>query len=81
MAQTPTTPRPQWGPNDLLDTKELAAYLVLDPRTLQRYRERNTGPAYAKFGTVIRYRFSDVQAWIYKQNKPAAPPVPPPPPR
>jgi excisionase family DNA binding protein len=49
---------------ELLTTRELAAELGKPYRTLDQWRWRGLGPAYIKFGNTIRYRRSDVEAWL-----------------
>ena len=53
---------------DLLTVREAADILVLSPRTLDRYRGSGTGPAYYKLGGRVRYRRSDLMAWV-EQNR------------
>jgi len=52
----------------ILDQKRVATILGISTRTLERYRLTGMGPPYAKLGgKLIRYRQSDVEAWI-QQN-------------
>ena len=46
-----------------MGTRELAAYLKLSPRTLDRYRVSGDGPPFHKFGNRVRYLRTDVEAW------------------
>ena len=48
----------------LLTTKELAKYLGIGESTLLQYRFDGTGPAYIKLGHLVRYKISDVEAWL-----------------
>jgi hypothetical protein len=49
----------------LLTTAEAAAYLGRSPRTLQNWRNNlRTGPRYSGVRNGIRYRLSDLDAWI-----------------
>lgn len=48
----------------LLTTKELAKYLGIGESTLLQYRFEGTGPAYIKLGHLVRYKISDVEAWL-----------------
>jgi len=54
--------------NDLtspyLTLQETAAYLRLNPRTLDNMRQRGTGPLYSKYGGRVLYHRDDVLAWI-----------------
>ncbi|MXX21935.1 MAG: helix-turn-helix domain-containing protein [Rhodospirillales bacterium] len=49
--------------NRFLRPREAAEILGLSPRTLDRRRSRGLGPAYYKFGSAVRYRLSDLNAW------------------
>lgn len=55
----------------LLTTKELAKYLGIGESTLLQYRFDGTGPAYIKLGHLVRYRMSDVEAWLAKRTEQA----------
>ena len=46
-----------------LDTRRAADFLGLSPRTLQTYRSTGAGPDFHRFGGVVRYRRSDLDAW------------------
>jgi hypothetical protein len=46
-----------------LDEKNLAKRLSLSPRTLQRWRQENKGPAFLKLGGRVVYRLEDVERW------------------
>ena len=48
----------------LLSTKELSEYLGIAVSTIIEYRMNNSGPVYAKLGHLVRYKKSDVDAWI-----------------
>ena len=54
-----------------LTPKEAGDQLRMSSRTLGRYRTRNIGPAYYKFGNRVRYRIEDLDAWTarYRINK------------
>ena len=45
------------------DTRRVAAYLDLSPRTLDGYRVSGEGAAFHRFGNRVRYRRSDLDAW------------------
>ena len=49
---------------DLLTTNEAAKLLELHPSTLKNHRVDNTGPAYVRIGGKVRYRRTDLEAWI-----------------
>jgi hypothetical protein len=48
----------------LVDTRMLAAYLRCSIEHLEQSRLRGAGPNYLKLGKLVRYRKSDVLAWI-----------------
>ena len=50
----------------LLDENECARLLNESPRTTQSRRVRGEGPPYVKNGRSVRYRPSDVRAYIEK---------------
>jgi excisionase family DNA binding protein len=47
----------------------VAELLGLQRNTLEKWRVRGEGPPFAKFGGRVRYRRSDVLAWIEKNTK------------
>ncbi len=49
---------------DLLTTTEAADLHELHPVTLKQYRVDNTGPSYVKIGRKVRYRRTDLEAWM-----------------
>jgi hypothetical protein len=46
-----------------LDQAQLARRWSLSPRTLERWRWRERGPAYLKVGGRVVYRLEDVEAF------------------
>jgi predicted DNA-binding transcriptional regulator AlpA len=48
----------------LLDQREAARLLNLSIRTMERFRLQGGGPLYVKCGRSVRYRTSDIEAWI-----------------
>ncbi len=48
----------------LLDNEGAAEFLGVSPTTLPRWRWSGVGPAYLKVGRAIRYRRSDLEAWL-----------------
>lgn len=48
----------------LLDNDGAAEFIGASPKTLPRWRWAGTGPAYLKVGRSIRYRRSDLEAWL-----------------
>jgi excisionase family DNA binding protein len=51
----------------LLTVQELSAYLGVPVATLYQWRYRNHGPRGFRVGRHVRYRWSDVEAWIVRQ--------------
>jgi len=51
----------------LLSVKELALYLGKPVATLYAWRYRGDGPSAIKVGRSLRYRWSDVEAWLDSQ--------------
>lgn len=49
---------------DLIDTKTLAARLDTSEITLSKMRCQGTGPRFVKIGRSVKYRWSDVEAWL-----------------
>ena len=48
----------------LLTVKQTAERLQVNHNTLQVWRNNGKGPAYIKIGGLVRYRESDVEAWL-----------------
>lgn len=44
--------------------RQLADLLQLDERTVRRWRIDGGGPLFVRVGGSVRYRKSDVEAWI-----------------
>lgn len=57
--------RLQETPNrNLLNETKAAEYLGISIRTLQAWRVRGNGPVFVKLGRAVRYRPSDLNAWV-----------------
>ena len=55
--------------NDIDKTKATADYIGKPERTLTQWRYLNVGPPYIKVGpSSVRYRKSDVDAWLESQT-------------
>jgi hypothetical protein len=52
------------GPDVLLTEAQAAHLLSLKPHTLQRWRARETGPAFVMVGGAVRYRRLTLSAWL-----------------
>jgi len=48
----------------LLSARQAAALLHLSERTLERFRVSGTGPKFVRLGRSIRYRLTDIEAFI-----------------
>ena len=55
---------------DLLTPKQVAEIFVVHPVTLARWRILNRGPAWIELEGQIRYRASEVKAYLDRQAKP-----------
>ncbi len=55
-----------------LTQTELARRWRISPRTLERWRWLNQGPAFLKLGSRIAYRIADVEAFEAEQTRQAA---------
>jgi len=52
-------------PEPLMESTAIAELLGTTPQNLAQMRYRGTGPKFIKLGhRAIRYRWSDVEAWI-----------------
>jgi excisionase family DNA binding protein len=49
---------------DVLTTAEAAQYVRLGKHTLERFRVSGDGPNFCKLGGAVRYRRSDLNAWL-----------------
>lgn len=50
--------------SELLDTEAAAPLVGLSPKTLEKKRVVGGGPRYAKIGRAVRYRRSDLEAYV-----------------
>jgi predicted DNA-binding transcriptional regulator AlpA len=48
----------------LLTTSALARHLGVSVSTLMQYRQNRAGPKYIKIGHLVRYRMTDINAWL-----------------
>jgi predicted DNA-binding transcriptional regulator AlpA len=48
----------------LLTEHEVANLLALSIKTLRNWRLSGSGPCHLKVGRLVRYRLSDVRAWL-----------------
>ncbi len=59
-----------WDSDPLLSTFQAADYLGVPRQTLSVWRSRKppTGPAHMRVGKHVRYRLSDLDAWLDRQR-------------
>ena len=58
---------------EIYNDKGAATYIGLKPPTMQKRRRERKGPPYIKIGRLIRYRQSDLDAFLEKHlQKPEA---------
>ncbi|MEO7470140.1 MAG: helix-turn-helix domain-containing protein [Sphingobium limneticum] len=50
--------------NQACDTRAAAALLGLAEQTLRKLRTTGGGPPFVKLGRAVRYRPSDLEAWL-----------------
>lgn len=51
-------------PPEYLDEKRLCALLGISSVTATKWRAKAKGPPFIKVGRLVRYRRSDVEAWL-----------------
>jgi excisionase family DNA binding protein len=49
---------------DIFNTREAADYVRLGKPTLERFRISGDGPVFCKLGGAVRYRKTDLDAWL-----------------
>lgn len=50
--------------SEFLDEKGLCALLAISSVTATKWRAKAKGPPFIKVGRLVRYRRSDVEAWL-----------------
>lgn len=53
--------------DEWISAQDFAREIRVPVRTVLSWRQRGQGPTSAKFGKHVRYRRSDVRAWIRQQ--------------
>ena len=48
----------------LVTAGQAAAYLSVAESSLEKWRMHGRGPKYVKLGRAVRYRISDLNAWV-----------------
>ena len=51
-------------PSEVLDEKQVAAYVNVSLATVRRWRLLRTGPKFVKIGALVRYRRTDLEDWL-----------------
>lgn len=54
---------------ELMDTREAAAVLGVQPRTLEAWRLRGSGPRYVQVGRLVRYRRAAIEQWLAERER------------
>jgi len=52
------------APSEFLDERSLCALLAISSVTATKWRAKAKGPPFIKVGRLVRYRRSDVDAWL-----------------
>jgi excisionase family DNA binding protein len=52
----------------LLTQHQLSSELEVSLRTLERWRQQGTGPAFIRVGRSPRYRRADIDAWLEQRQ-------------
>jgi len=52
----------------LLTSTQVAEHLQVPTRTLEAWRYTGTGPTFVRVGKYVRYRHTDVDAWVASQE-------------
>lgn len=50
--------------DQMLNTERTAEHIGVSPKTIRRWRYEGTGPPAHKVGAAVRYRRSDIDAWL-----------------
>ncbi len=51
------------------EPEQVSAYLGIPEPTLRMWRSRGKGPRYLRVGRHVRYRWTDVEAWLDEQAR------------
>jgi predicted site-specific integrase-resolvase len=54
---------------ELLTQQQLAHELQVSLRTLERWRQEGTGPAFIRISRFPRHRRADIEAWLERQRR------------
>ena len=64
-----SNPKTNQTANQFLTRKQAAEFLCLQKCTLESWAVKGGGPAFVKFGRAVRYRISDLEAYVTKQTR------------
>lgn len=64
MTRFGSTEVPEW-----FTTAELAAWLQVPPETVYKWRYTGSGPRGVRLGRHVRYRRTDVEAWLTERRQ------------
>jgi len=67
MPKLPVIPNVSVSFSPILRTSEAASYLKVQPTTLEQWRWSGRGPRFAKIGRNVRYRLSDLDAFMQER--------------
>lgn len=59
----------QAGSDEWMDTDDVCRITGHERNTIEGWRTRGVGPVYYKFGHLVRYKRSDIDAWIEKHRR------------
>ena len=62
------TPTKALNDSMLIDEKQLCTDLGISSVTATKWRARAEGPPFIKVGRLVRYRRSDVEAWLVSRT-------------
>jgi len=55
--------------DELIDQRAMSRMLGITTKTAETWRVRGFGPRYHKIGALVRYRKSDIRAWVESRAK------------
>lgn len=64
---TPPVEADRWT-SELANPAQVSEFLGVPVQTLYQWRRKRTGPPAARIGRHLRYRWTDVQAWLDEQR-------------
>jgi len=64
VAPAPINPPSHTKQPEMMNEKQVSAYLNISLGTLRKWRLFRKGPKYLKIGSAVRYRRADVETWL-----------------